>query len=275
MNTQAPRIFSLAPAIAGTLAIAASPVGAATLARSESSLEFYNFSHRAISGEVLLNTDSFVVKGDRASEVTAMSDATGLFINEPSSEQYIANFTRNLATGSGRHYFGIGESSAKIIGDFSILDDRPFSFNFNGFLSLETNVDSPRQEAARAGGDFSFFLIDLATDRILDRFDLSGYLSSTSDDDFLSFTLTDGVVVDRSENITSLEVNREQAIAALNGSWQRSFEQPTDLRLVELKRTYAEVSVPEPSFCFGLLLFGSWAGLNWKRRSRDRSAEWE
>jgi hypothetical protein len=258
-----------------SLGIAASPSLAATLARSRSifTIDYYSQSPtnvptlpedsvKAIAApgmSVITNGILTSVKGNASvsgTNVIAQADAFASFFKDPLSS---SNLTSNKASGSGNTYFGLAQSEAKVAGDFSIKAGETFSFDFTAFLDMDTYVGDPFGEKATASGDISLVLLDITNQSVLDSFSVFSNIVTSA----YAKPSEDVFGYDKSQNInlgliykkTSFgSINEESVKALFEGSYQRSFQSDTRLRLIETKTNQVTVEAPEPSNTFALLL---------------------
>ena len=238
--------------------IAASPSLAATLASSEASFNIDNFSHNPLDVFTLADTDTSTIT--TSAQVTAEADAFATFINNPSESPYASNSSFSRANGEGSNYYlGQAQSLAGVIGyNFLVGDGETFSFDFDGFLRLETSIDNLKSESANAAGELSFNLYD-STDSnnmmFLDSFTISSNLTTPGDGDFLDSQVSNNITLTSDSEPTSFGGTQESASALVEGQFSRYFANSTDLTLIEVKTNEASVTVPEPSSTLGLLLF--------------------
>ncbi|MBW4497720.1 MAG: hypothetical protein KME26_32590 [Oscillatoria princeps RMCB-10] len=261
----AQRLVALIAPIVAAPAIAVAPAMAATLASSEATFQFDNFSHSAYSVGAATNTNTLTVVTGPGSSTTATAEALAYFVPGTAG-----NFSSSTASGQGSSYFGVAQSMAQIIGNFLVGPGESFGFNFNASLALKSAVDNPQQEMASAAGRTAFFLFgstDGGPASLLDSFSVFGQVT-TPGNNFLDWQSSDNInyTSESSLNYTDTE---SLALAAFEGWYQRSFDSQIQLTLVEFKENQAQVQVPEPSVRLALpfLLLLMWVGRKVSRRS--------
>ncbi|GAB1541079.1 hypothetical protein NUACC21_37490 [Scytonema sp. NUACC21] len=237
-----------APSLGSSL-LAIYPSQAATFATSQGALEFTNFSQIPVN--IGTETDTNTVAIAKDGRVQAIAQAYALFTTTP-PEAFNLSFSG--ASGDGKDYLGLAESKAQVIGEFSVDTNQTLSFDFLANLEMETSIDNSPVENATARGDISFFLIDAASDRILDFFSLSGNLITEGNDDFVVFDTSDNVSLTQVSQELDFEGTEETAGIFVEGSFQRTFTNNTKVTLVEVKSNQTRVKAPEPSAILALVL---------------------
>ncbi len=268
-----PSWLLMASVTSGVLAIA-TPSQAASFAFSESLLEVV-FGQEFTGSEADTDADTFAIADDGDVSVDAFADAT--IFNDASGLSTClfglgapgaCNVALSEAIGDdGNNYFGIGESTAEVIGDFFVASGNNFSFDFIASLLLETNIDRPDVESAQATGEVSFAIFGSSQAEslsLLDTFTLAGQLSTLSEDDSLTEPQTSNTFAFNTFINTSFGGQNEFVDALAEGSYSRTFDSDTYLQLVEVKTSSACVtttdsgqncnqSIPEPTSLLALI----------------------
>jgi hypothetical protein len=256
-------IFKTAPILIGTV-LASSPSLAATFAFSQGNVTIDNFSKNPYRVGVETNAEIFVSENGGEAYADAFAEAN--FVADPDVVANADNSSTSVAEGTGRSFFALGESSARVIGDFWIEAGETLSFDFLVDFNLETSIDRDSGESANAKGNVSFFIFETTAQGtpifLLDYFGVSGNLETPGNNDF--FTPTDNsmsnfTLVDSLVN-KSFGGGEEYVSAFFDGSYQKAFggDRTRNLRLVEFKTNYAQVqSTPEPSTTLAFLLFSA------------------
>lgn len=241
-------VLIVTPLLASSV-LATSPSRAATFASSDGALQFTNFSQSPLN--IGTGTNANTVAISKNGMVQAEANAEAFFIATPPQA---SNISLTQALGEGRDYLGQAESEARVIGDFVVEAGKPFSFNFTTALNLNTSIDNPSFENARAAGDISFALLNRTNQSVLDFFSLVGNLSTPGDNDFVAVQKSDNIALSTPSINSEFGGFQEFATASVQGSVQRSFTEQTDLTLIEVKRNQSRVQAPEPSATLALLL---------------------
>ena len=179
-----------------------------------------------------------------------------------------SNLSMSEALGEGRNYLGLAETEATVVGNFVVEADTPFSFDFSAELDLTTSIDAPPAENATASGDISWALVDTANNNVLDSFSLVGNLTTLGDNDFLALQASENIDLTDPVLDSNIGGNEEFITTVVDGRVERSYNEQRNLTLVELKRTEAKVTAPEPSTNIALLISSSLIGVALKRRRK-------
>jgi hypothetical protein len=244
------------PLVTG-LSLGIAPSSAAIIAGSAAEVAIDNFSQQLTGTGTSAKTYTQIIGNN--SLVISKANADAVFISNY-QQLLAANFSESTVKGSGSEYSGLAQSQASILGDFSIDPKKPFSFTFQTVLNLVTSVDLPQSERASAKGKISFSLIDTVSNILLDSFEISqslysfkrGDLSLSYSNSFNPTTINFGFLA---------EGNTKQSTLYTSGVYSRTFDNATNVRLVEVKNNIAEAeAVPEPStiLCAGTTIFLGW-----------------
>jgi hypothetical protein len=229
-------------------AIAPSASLAFSFAGSISSFNLNNFSHQADSTLTSTIANSFTF-ANIGSSSNAISQADAIFMNPPGGGSFAGNLAVTTASGQGSEFEAIAEAEAKVVGNFLIEESQTFSFDFSGALQLDTSIDHPNFERAKASGDIILLLVD-STDAeniiFLDYFNLSGNLATVGSNDFLIQNQTSNFQLNTFTEHTSFGGLQELAFGEVAGYFEKSFDSPTQLTLVEVKANLVAVKTPEP-----------------------------
>ncbi len=258
-----PNFFLVAAPILASFVLGVSASKAATFGLSNSEVELINFS------QIPENVDTFggvnIETIGKGGMVKAVADADAEFFIIP---PFATNSNISYAYGENQDYLGLAESESEIIGYFDIKADTDFSVDYAAILNLETSIDNPPAENARASGDISFFLYDIDNEKVLDYFNLTGNLVTEGDNDFVGFKKSDNVNVVQKISQPNFGGKEESLIAFVEGSVSRYFADDTNLALLEVKRNRVRVKAPEPSISLALLVSSGVIGVVLKRRRK-------
>lgn len=286
------RFLLLTTPLVASLSVAASPSLAATFAFSRASVTSTDFSHIPFSPSVAVQTYTFastptetitdstgsessVIVDSEGSSAFAQALADATFLTE--SNPLAVNEAISQAGGNGATYIGQARSEARVVGDFFInsTEDSTFSFNFAADLFLTTSIDSNREQST-ASANVSFLLLgsnalNPSSYSILDFFSISGELNTLGDETgnvgFSPFSLnkSSNFNVDinqfQPEATFGAQLQQEEASWFLQGTYQRTFDSSTYLRLIEVKRTEVTVKAPEHSSTLAIFLLGGLMGV--------------
>ena len=266
------RFLLLVTPLIATSTFLPSPSQAATFASSQGELNFTNFSEpfSIIGTQNQAETFSFANGGSvNAQNSNAVTNST----DEPPSASTSA---LSQASGDSKDYLGTAKTQAKIVGNFDVEPGQLFSFDFSSALDLQTAIDAPPVENAKASDNISFELFDTTdipepsledfvsgllsntTNSIqknpLDFFSLTGNLNTLGNDNFITNQKSQNVTLTEDKEF-SFGGNEEFATDFVKGSLQRSFDRKANLTLVALRSTEARVTAPEPSTNLALVLF--------------------
>lgn len=205
--------------------------------------------------ETLSTTEvnSISASDSEESSVAATVEANALF---STFSPLVSNRVSTQTIGDrGSNYQGIARGTSTILGQFFIGEESEndiFSFDFNLSSLLQAVVENPQREQAKAKSNISFLLLGGSNEEdrtVLDFLSISSKLTKTdtffensySIEKSSEFTFN---VFDTASDLSSNEIN-------IFGSYQRRFQTPTYLTLVEVKQTESTTNVPEPLTTFG------------------------
>lgn len=225
------------------------------------------------------NTDSF------ASPLTtpnnALAEASSLSISQSddgfvdseaqstaffgSSTPFAFNEVWVQSLGFGGDYQGISQANSTVLGSFWVTDS--FSFDFNVSSLAIALVDTPKWERAKATSNVSFVIFGGANETDRTAFDFFSFSSLVTETETSSSTQASN-----NFSFSTFENSSEPGVkdVSLWGSYQRQFNTPTYVTLVEVKHAQATTNVPEP-----LTIVGSGAaalmGIAFKRKTSKKS----
>ena len=265
------RFFLLVTPLIATSSLVTSPTQAATLSLSQGEFSLKNFTLEPEVTATVNNANTSTIAKD--GEVSATNNAKIDFLLEPPK---VINKSLSQAFGQNKNYLGLANAEGKVLGNFFVDAGDSFSVDFTAFLYLETSIDKPAAENARASADISFLLFDTtditdpnllddffdqllsdATPNIkktpLDFFYLNANLNSFKDNDFITSKKSEYFTLSKQDTQFNFGGNAEFATALFTGSLKRSFANPTNLTFIQVRRSQVKVSVPEPSTSSALL----------------------
>lgn len=237
----AQRLFlCITPFVAGSL-VATLPSSAATLSYSEGSTNYSNFSHNPLTvwTENSPNTGGSTNNG----QVLTQSETEAMFNLERAFSKSVSTVEGN----SDNDYAETAQSYTRLFGyQFEVGAGETFSFDFSGFLSLNTSVDY-EPEAASAFGLIAFQLYDINDqENPLGFLTITGNLNSLDNSDFLDvYTSSDITFNPTGTSYTAnFGGNQETAKTQFTGQFSRLFDRATTLVMREFKSNSAGASCP-------------------------------
>jgi hypothetical protein len=204
---------------------------------STESFVFKNFNQPFLTTRSAADTNSIVSSEENA---LAAATADAFFIFDPAinGEIGVGSIT-NEVTGRGTNFDGVAESFASVSGTFFIRAGETFSFEFSGYLKMETSLQSAETQTANTTGRIAFGVYDLTRKPTrLDFLEVTGGLDTPGDLDFLNFQ-TSGSSIDLNPQETRFARQSselaESAFVSVFGKYQtQPFTQDTLLVLGDL-----------------------------------------
>lgn len=264
------------------LVVGVSAIGALTLsdpvqaaAFSRASGEF-QIDFLAIPPEIgtLTFTDSEVISSSGL--ITATSEATADFEILESSAVFNTHIV-SAVEGSGQRFSGFAESLGFGDGLFTFEAGETFAFNFFGKLVLETRIDDGNKESAFANGAINLFFINESDPQALpESLQIFTFLETGSGaEEPLPLINSQGSFTVTSSLTRDLEGLEESALLTFQGSYNKTFESFTELRLEEavLFGSSEIQTVPGPSILWGLASVCSVSLLNKLRQHSESKTD--
>jgi hypothetical protein len=253
---------------------------------SESFLNTFNFSATPTSVATNAETNTFTIAGVNSSIQAEAFANSVFFIPTNSLLQCIpdsslvptpaaCNFSSARIEATGEDFLGFAEGRDRVQGSFFIGSslvgtDETFSFNFSGFLNLESRVDLALPRRFQTVGEIVFQVYEIDPNNnltLLDSFNLSGILNTDpSAQDSLTLSEDSEFITLNNQNFSPNFGGSEETISALfEGTYARSFTQETSLVFVSTSVSRIAV-VPEPSSLLALAGLGLLLPF-WNRKS--------
>jgi hypothetical protein len=250
LNLKLPQqlFFCLTPLVTGSVFMAL-PSYAATLATSETTTHFSNFSHNPLLVEITTSPNQLETTNNNL--VTTQAESNAAFDRNLSNPSQTTAFTTSSSTvrGNGIGYTENIDSSAVALGYyFQVAAGQTFSFDFDGLLGLTTSTDNA-EETANSYGTVVFQVYDYTDSNqspvLLDFFTAEGSLNSLDNSDFLNLTNSNNISLDPTSSTNrSFGGNQETAQASFQGRFSRFFNQTTTLILRAFNSNSAGASCP-------------------------------
>ena len=268
------RIRETAILLSLTSVASALPAKAMTLAGSQGSFSFSNFSIAPVSTDSSATTFTNTVGSD--SGTIAIADADAIFTTLPNAGA--SNFIANSVFSSTLPSSALARSEASIIGNFEIAANQVFDFDFLSNIDLFTSIDRPTDLAAASLDiQYSLFAFDPATSTLneLDFFTLAGNISTPNGADGFSIDNSSAIALTLANiaHNTGARQTTEDISGQVAGSYRRLFDRSATLTLAEVKAGTATVetqavAVPAPDIIWGIGAFAAIAFAKRKRLSR-------
>ena len=270
--------FLFATPLVTGLTVGIAPSSAAIIAGSAAAVTLDNFSHRPTEIGTFTNTYTETIAN--TGSVISQANADAVFISN-CHELLAANISQSAVIGSGNNYFGLAQSEAAVIGDFSIKAKETFSFTVETILHLLTSVSNPQSERASAKGSISFALIDTVSNLLLESFQFGiGVHSFKAPEVSLSYNLAGSFNPTQINFAFLAQGNTTSLSLYTSGVYSRTFDSTTNLRLVEVKNNMAVAQaqavpeaepVPEPTTILGTAMFFGF--LTKRRKLKNKLSE--
>ncbi|MEM9088574.1 MAG: hypothetical protein AAGC93_07495 [Cyanobacteria bacterium P01_F01_bin.53] len=241
-------------------AFSAPSAQAAAFADAFGDFAFESFSTAPFGTNSSVFTSSF----STGSGSSAIVNADALFTNLPSTQA--VNVISNTASSPNTPGSALAESEASVIGSFAIAPNSSFSFDFFGSIDLVTAINQP-SDTASAVIETRYVLFDETvnssttepgTQSPLDFLSLYGEINTPTGADVAEVDHSEPVTFSMLDivNDTGSKQSEESIFIDVAGRYNRFFEQPTILTLLEIKQGIAfsksqdAVDVPESSSPF-------------------------
>ena len=260
------------------MTVGIAPISAAIITGYAAAVTLDNFSHRPNKTGTVTNT--YTQTTANSGSVSSEDPADTVFISN-SHELLAANLSQSKVIGSGNNYFGLAQSEAAVIGDFSIKAKETFSFTVETILHLLTSVSNPQSERASAKGSISFALIDTVSNLLLESFQFGiGVHSFKAPEVSLSYNLAGSFNPTQINFAFLAQGNTTSLSLYTSGVYSRTFDSTTNLRLVEVKKNMAVAQaqavpeaepVPEPTTILGTAMFFGF--LTKRRKLKNKLSE--
>ncbi len=220
------------------------PVGSTSnpiSAEAISSAQFFNYS-QAASGSLNSVDLQVLVQGGVA---FAIANADSIFISNPG---FTDLFTETLAEGIDGSFEVESSATTEVVATFEVEANQSFSFDFIGDMSLEsTEIDNPDTAYSEAQSRMGFLVLDTSdVDRpeIVDFAGVSGTLISSKNKGYV-FPIIGSRKIKIASSDTDKDINGNNGEDYVNffasGSYERSFNQDTQLTVVEINRSFVKL----------------------------------
>ncbi|BAU63153.1 hypothetical protein STA3757_05110 [Stanieria sp. NIES-3757] len=252
---------------------------------SESFLNSFGFSTTPTEVATNANTNTFTIAGVNSS-IEAEAFANSIFFIPPDfllqcipnslvPTPAACNYSGAKIEATGSNFSGVAEGRTEVQGSFFVGSsligtNETFSFDFSGFLDLESQIDQVLPRQFQTIGEVAFQVYELDTNTsnltLLDSFSLAGILNTDSKakDALITNEASDYITLNTNSN-NNFGGNTETISTFFAGNYSRSFNQET--RLVFVSSSLSKVTpVPESSSWLSLLGLGLLPFINRKFR---------
>ncbi|MBW4517667.1 MAG: hypothetical protein KME11_20880 [Timaviella obliquedivisa GSE-PSE-MK23-08B] len=157
---------------------------------STESFIFNNFNQPAIAAQSDTVTNSVVFS--ETGKVLAVAIADAFFGLNPITNKDIglSSVTAEVIS-EGTSFKGVAEGFATVAGAFFVPAGETFSFNFSGFLQMNTSLQNADTQAANTLGRIAFGVYDVTRKPVrLDFLEVTGGLDTPGHRDFLNFQIS-------------------------------------------------------------------------------------
>ena len=234
--------------VRSTDAIEASNAGAI----STENFIFTNFNQPLVATRSATDTDSLVLSKEGAVVATANADA--FFGLNPITNQNVGlGSLTNQVIGEGTSFKGVAEGFATVAGAFFIHAGESFSFEFSGYLQMNTSLQNAATQAANTGGRIAFGVYDVTRRPVrLDSLEVTGGLDTPGKRDFLNLQISgSNISLNREQTSFTLQTGKleESAVVSIVGQYKtQPFTKDTLLVLGDIAsilKPPAEASTPQ------------------------------
>ncbi|MGB3533850.1 MAG: calcium-binding protein [Microcoleaceae cyanobacterium] len=210
-------------------------------AEAVSSAQFFDYSQAASDSLNSVDLQALVQGG----VAFAISNADSLFINDPG---FTNLFTEALVEGIDGSFEVESSAETEVVATFEIEANQTFSFDFIADMSLEsTEIENPNTAYSEAQSRMGFLILDTSdVDRpeIVDFAGVSGTLIS-SEKKGRVFPVKGSRKTKIASYDTDKDIDGDNGEDYVNffasGSYERSFNQDTQLTVVEINRSSAKL----------------------------------
>ncbi|MBD2532172.1 hypothetical protein H6G97_22340 [Nostoc flagelliforme FACHB-838] len=200
---------------------------------------FSNYSQGASEVLTAAQTDTLVKGG----VIAAIAEAEASF-----DSTFSSLFTQAAVIGLEGEFLGTSNSEAKVLASFAVDPNENFSFNFSADLALKAKeIENSDVEYNKAQSTSTFLVLDTTNPnkaKVIDYFGVQGKLISSRQIGNLTFGSSSNVKID-SRNKTS-DIDGDNGSDFLNGgavgTYQRNFNRNTNLTIVEINTSSAELA---------------------------------
>ncbi len=177
---------------------------------------FTNFNQPAIATQSATDTNSTVFSKDDS--VVAAANADAFFGLNPITNQDIGIVSlTNEVTGEGTSFKGTAKGFATVAGSFFIHAGETFSFEFSGYLQMNTSLQSAATQTANTAGRIAFGVYDVTCKPVrLDFLQVTGSLDTPGNHDFLNLQIGgNNISLNRQQTIFTLQTGKLQESASV------------------------------------------------------------
>lgn len=197
-----------------------------------------NFNQSAIATQSATDTNSTVFSKDGTAVATANADAF-FGLNPITNKDIGIGILTNEVTGEGTSFKGIAKGFATVAGAFFIHAGETFSFEFSGYLQMNTSLQSAATQTANTAGRIAFGVYDVTCKPVLlDFLQVTGSLDTPGNHDFLNLQIGgNDISLNRQQTSFTLQTGKleESASVRIVGQYKtQPFTQDTLLVVGDL-----------------------------------------
>ncbi|ARV60920.1 hypothetical protein BZZ01_21930 [Nostocales cyanobacterium HT-58-2] len=218
------------------------------------------------------------IESDNQADTSAFADGGTATVHNDAivetDDTEVFTFATSSASGENITHFGLAQTHATTVGNFSINAGKILSFNFTSAIDLETSIEVPQKiENVSVIREVSFsfydtsdipkeklseFLANLLSDpnsiqkSPLIFFSLSANLTTSGNDNYLTSKKSENVTISTEFKDSNFAGSQKFASTFVRGSVKHSFNRQANVTLVVLRNGQARVAAPEPKQTFAL-----------------------
>lgn len=213
---------------------------------------FTNFNQPLVGTRSATDTNSLVLSKEGA--VVAAANADAFFGLNPTTNQNLGlGSVTNQVIGEGTSFKGVAEGFATVAGAFFVHAGESFSFEFSGYLQMNTSLQNAATQAANTLGRIAFGVYDVTRKPVrLDFLEVTGSLDTPGKRDFLNLQISgSNITLNQEQTSFTLQTGKleESAFVSIVGQYKtQPFAKDTLLvvgDIASLLKPLAEASTPQ------------------------------
>ncbi|MGB3535872.1 MAG: hypothetical protein WBA13_20440 [Microcoleaceae cyanobacterium] len=209
-------------------------------ANASGSATFFGYSHAATDSLNQAELNALVNGGVGA----ALVEASATFINDPA---FTSLFTDTLVEALEEDFFGTSQANTEVRAEFSIGANETFSFNFTADLNLEAKeIEDDDKEYSKAKSKTTFVVLDISDPNnpdVLDYFGVNGEMISSKQIGDVKWGNSSNVTLNSDNEFLDIDGNNNEDFVNADGigSYSRTFNQATDITVVQINESFTKL----------------------------------